>query len=91
MCHCVYNCCNLQKKYSSVKADCTKALELNPKNIKAMLCRARVLERTGDLEAALKDMTTVCIYEEFSYPTSLIKVEIILKKLGELHIKSTLY
>ncbi|KYN39743.1 Mitochondrial import receptor subunit TOM70, partial [Trachymyrmex septentrionalis] len=73
------------KKYSSVKADCTKALELNPKNIKAMLCRARVLERTGDLEAALKDMTTVCIYEEFSYPTSLIKVEIILKKLVKQH------
>jgi len=49
------------------------------------------LEQIGDLEAALKDMTTVCIYEEFSHPIFLVKVEIILKKLGELYIKSTLY
>ena len=88
---CVYNNYNLQKKYSFVKADCTKALELNPKYIKAVLRRARILEQTGDLEAALKDMTTACIYEEFSHPDSLVKVEIILKKLGKLHIKSTLY
>jgi len=87
----VYNSCNLQKKYNSGKADCAKALELNPKYIKALLCRARVLEQAGDLEAALKDMTTACIYEEFSHPDSLVKVEIILKKLGKLHIKSTLY
>ncbi|KAG5348384.1 TOM70 protein, partial [Acromyrmex charruanus] len=73
------------KKYSSVKADCTKALELNPKYIKAMLCRARVLEQTGDLEAALKDMITACIYEEFSHPIFLVKVEIILKNLVKQH------
>ncbi|KAG5342113.1 TOM70 protein, partial [Acromyrmex charruanus] len=73
------------KKYSFVKADCTKALELNPKYIKALLRRARVLEQTGDLEAALKDMTTACIYEEFSHPISLVKIEIILKKLVKQH------
>ena len=74
-----------------MKADCTKALELNPKYIKALLRRARVLEQMGDLEAALKDMTTACIYEEFSNPISPVKIEIILKKLGKLHIKNTLY
>ncbi|XP_011062092.1 PREDICTED: uncharacterized protein LOC105150602 [Acromyrmex echinatior] len=73
------------KKYSSVKADCTKALELNPKYIKALLRRARVLEQMGDLEAALKDMTTACIYEEFSNPISPVKIEIILKKLVKQH------
>ncbi|KYM83974.1 Mitochondrial import receptor subunit TOM70, partial [Atta colombica] len=73
------------KKYSFVKADCTKALELNPKYIKTVLRRARILEQTGDLEAALKDMTTACIYEEFSHPNSLVKVEIILKKLVKQH------
>ncbi|KYQ47967.1 Mitochondrial import receptor subunit TOM70, partial [Trachymyrmex zeteki] len=73
------------KKYGSVKADCTKALELNPKYIKALLRRARVLEQTGDLEAALKDMITACIYEEFSHPISLVKAEIILKKLAKQH------
>ncbi|EGI60834.1 Mitochondrial import receptor subunit TOM70 [Acromyrmex echinatior] len=73
------------KKYSSVKADCTKALELNPKYIKALLRRARVLEQMGDLEAALKDMTTAYIYEEFSNPISPVKIEIILKKLVKQH------
>ncbi|KYN27305.1 Mitochondrial import receptor subunit TOM70, partial [Trachymyrmex cornetzi] len=71
------------KKYSSVKADCTKALELNPEYIKALLRRARVLEQTGDLEAAFKDMTTACIHKNFSDQASLLKAEIILEKLLE--------
>ncbi|KYN06309.1 Mitochondrial import receptor subunit TOM70, partial [Cyphomyrmex costatus] len=71
------------KKYSSAKIDCTKALELNPKYIKALLRRARVLEQTGDLESALKDMSTVCIYENFSDQASLLKAEMMLEKLVE--------
>jgi len=84
----VYNNCNLQEKYSSVKADCTKALELNPKYIKALLRRARVLEQAGDLETAFKDMTTACIHKNFSDQASLLKAEMILEKLSELYIKS---
>ncbi|KYQ47966.1 Mitochondrial import receptor subunit TOM70, partial [Trachymyrmex zeteki] len=69
------------KKYSSVKADCTKALELNPKYTKALLRRARILEQLGDFEAALKDIAIACIHENFSDQISLLKAEIILAKL----------
>lgn len=76
--------CNLQKKYSAVKEDCTKALELNPKYAKALLRRARALEQIGDLEAALEDVTTACIYEGFTNQTSLSMADKVLEKLGEL-------
>ncbi|KYQ47969.1 Mitochondrial import receptor subunit TOM70, partial [Trachymyrmex zeteki] len=71
------------KKYSSVKADCTKALELNPTYMKALLRRARALEQIGDLEAALKDMATVCIHESFSNRTSLVTADKIFNKFVE--------
>ncbi|KYN27304.1 Mitochondrial import receptor subunit TOM70, partial [Trachymyrmex cornetzi] len=73
------------KKYNSVKADCTKALELNPKYTKALLCRARTLEQQGDLEAALKDITTACIHANFSDQAFLLKAEIVLDKLVKQH------
>jgi len=71
-----------------VKADCTKALELNPKYMKALLRRARILEQLGDFEAALKDITIACIHENFSDQAFLLKAQMILEKLGELQIKS---
>lgn len=78
------------KKYSAVKADCTKALELNPKYAKALLRRARALEQTGDLEAALEDVTTACIYEGFSNQTSLSTADKVLEKLGRQHAQENL-
>lgn len=85
----LYNCnYNSQKKYSAVKVDCTKALELNPRYAKALLRRARCLEQIGDLEAALDDVTTACVHEGFSNQTSLSMADKVLEKLGELH-KST--
>ncbi|KYM83973.1 Mitochondrial import receptor subunit TOM70 [Atta colombica] len=69
------------KKYNKVKTDCTKALELNPKYTKALLRRAFILEQLGDLEAALKDITTVCIHENFSDHAFLLKAQMILEKL----------
>ncbi|XP_018313888.1 mitochondrial import receptor subunit TOM70 [Mycetomoellerius zeteki] len=78
------------KIYSAVKADCTKALEQNPKYTKALLRRARVLEQIGDLEAALKDMTTVCIHENFSDQSSLLKADNILEKLVNQHARENL-
>ncbi|KYM96548.1 Mitochondrial import receptor subunit TOM70, partial [Cyphomyrmex costatus] len=71
------------KRYNFVKADCSKALELNPRYIKALLRRARILVQLGDLEAALKDITTVCIYKNFSDETLLLKAKMILDKLVE--------
>ncbi|KAG5340582.1 TOM70 protein, partial [Acromyrmex heyeri] len=78
------------KKYNSVKADCTKALELNPKYMKALLRRARILEQLGDFEAALKDITTACIHENFSDQASLLKAQMILEKLVEQQARENL-
>ncbi|XP_018371541.1 PREDICTED: mitochondrial import receptor subunit TOM70-like [Trachymyrmex cornetzi] len=71
------------KRYNSVKADYTKALKLNPKYMKALLRRARIFEQLGDLEAALKDIATACIHENFSDQTFVLNAQIILKKLVE--------
>ncbi|KYN27045.1 Mitochondrial import receptor subunit TOM70, partial [Trachymyrmex cornetzi] len=72
-----------RKKYSSVKADCTKALELNSRYTKALLRRARVLEQTGDLEAAFKDLIIACIHDNFSNKTFLAKTHELCHKLVE--------
>ncbi|XP_011172046.1 mitochondrial import receptor subunit TOM70 isoform X1 [Solenopsis invicta] len=78
------------KKYSAVKADCTKALELNPKYAKALLRRARALKEIGELEAALEDVTIACILENFSNQTSLTMADKILEKLGKQHAQENL-
>lgn len=73
----------LQKKYSAVKSDCSKALELNPKYTKALLRRAQVNEELHDLEGALEDVTAVCILERFSNQRALIMADRVLKELGK--------
>lgn len=78
------------KKYSAVKADCTKALELNPRYVKALLRRGRALEQMDELEAALDDVTTACIYEGFSNQTSLSMADKVLEKLGRQHAQENL-
>lgn len=75
------------KKYSAVKADCTKALELNPRYAKAFLRRARALEYIGDLESALEDVTTAYVLEGFVNQTTLSMADRILKQLGKQHAK----
>jgi len=77
----VHNCnCNLQKKYAFVNADCTKALELNPRYAKAYLRRASALGQIGDLEAALKDAFRSSQFGGFS-----VQFDRVLEKLGELY------
>ncbi|XP_011705806.1 PREDICTED: mitochondrial import receptor subunit TOM70-like, partial [Wasmannia auropunctata] len=78
------------KKYSDVKADCTKALELNPKYIKAFLRRARALEQLEDLEAALDDLNTVRIHEHFLNQTTNAKADKILEKLVKQYVQENL-
>lgn len=80
----------LQKEYTAVKEDCSKALELNPKYVKALLRRARTLEELKDLEAALEDITAACLFEGFNNPSNLAMADRILDKLGELHCKNIL-
>ncbi|XP_012222349.1 mitochondrial import receptor subunit TOM70 [Linepithema humile] len=78
------------KIYDAVKFDCTKALELNPKYAKALLRRGRVLEQMGELEAALDDVTTACIFEAFSNQTTLSVADKILQQLGKKHAQENL-
>ncbi|XP_076626379.1 translocase of outer membrane 70 [Colletes latitarsis] len=73
------------KKYSGVKADCTKALELKPMYVKALLRRARALEHYNDLEAALEDVTAAYFVGAFSNKTAEIMVDRLLKQLGKEH------
>ncbi|XP_011699475.1 PREDICTED: mitochondrial import receptor subunit TOM70-like [Wasmannia auropunctata] len=78
------------KKYTDVKADCTKALELNPRYMKALLRRARASEQLGDLQAALDDLTTACIDEHFSNRAINVIADEILEKLVKQHVQENL-
>lgn len=66
-----------------VTADCTSALDLNPRYVKALIRRARALERSNRLERALEDITAACILEQFTNDTSLMLADKLLKQLGE--------
>ena len=67
-----------------MKADCTKALELNPRYVKALLRRARAMEHCNELESALEDVTAACILENFSNQNAMLMADRVLKQLGKL-------
>lgn len=71
------------KNWQNVKSDCTKALQLNPKYLKALNRRARANENLEDLRECLEDLTAICILEGFQNNNSLIYADRILKQLGE--------
>ena len=73
----------MQKKYTSVKEDCTKALELQPMYGKALLRRARAMEKMNELELVLEDVTAACILEQFSNQSTLQMADRVLKQLGQ--------
>ena len=73
-----------QKKYSAVKADCTTALQLKPKYVKALIRRAKAMESSNDLETALEDITAACILERFQNQYTLSTADRVLKQLGKL-------
>lgn len=74
------------KKWSAVKEDCTKALELNTRYVKALFRRAKASENTNDLTASLEDITATCILEGFQNTHSLIFADRVLKELGEVYL-----
>lgn len=78
------------KKWKHVSDDCTKALELNPKYIKALHRRARAYENLKELELCLEDVTAVAILEGFQNNNSLIFADRILKELGLKHAKEAM-
>jgi len=78
------------KKWDAVEGDCTKAIELNPKYIKALHRRARAYENLKQLELCLEDVTAVAILEGFQNNQSLVFADRILKDLGLKHAKEAM-
>ncbi|CAH1796180.1 unnamed protein product, partial [Owenia fusiformis] len=75
------------KSFSSVVEDCTKAIELNNRYIKALFRRAKANEHIGNLSTCLEDCTAVCILESFQNQTSLVMADRVLKQLGRVKAK----
>lgn len=73
------------KKWSSVIADCTKALELNERYEKALYRRARAEEIIKDWENCLDDITAVCLLQNFQNQNALLMADRVLKELGRQH------
>ncbi|XP_063980698.1 mitochondrial import receptor subunit TOM70 [Diachasmimorpha longicaudata] len=71
------------EKFTAVKEDCTRALDLNPTYTKALIRRAKVLEKNNEFELALEDITAACMLERFSNESVLLAADRILKQLGK--------
>lgn len=78
-------CYEQLKKWSSVIADCTKALELNKVYEKALYRRARAEEVIKDWENCLDDITAVCLLQNFQNQNALLMADRVLKELGRQH------
>nr|CAI5862280.1 unnamed protein product [Callosobruchus analis] len=71
------------KKWSSVIADCSKAIDLNNRYEKALYRRAKAEEMTKDWVNALDDITSVCLLQNFSNQSALLMADRVLKELGK--------
>lgn len=83
-------CYEKREMWDNVKEDCTKALSLNEKYVRAFLRRSRAAEKSQDLVLALEDVTAACILEGFQVHGSLVMADRILKALGKQHAKEAM-
>ncbi|XP_064792321.1 mitochondrial import receptor subunit TOM70-like [Oncorhynchus masou masou] len=72
-----------QMMWTEVVQDCTKAVEMNPRYIKALFRRAKALERLDNKKECLEDVTAVCILEAFQNQQSMLLADKVLKLLGK--------
>lgn len=70
------------QKWSSVRDDCTLALENNSRYVKALMRRARANEYLNEFFASLEDVTAACILESFQNNSTLTFADRILKHIG---------
>ncbi|KAI9340794.1 hypothetical protein DFJ73DRAFT_844470 [Zopfochytrium polystomum] len=70
-------------KNEEVISDCTKALDMDPRYVKAIYRRAQAYASTAQLEDALKDYTAICMLEEFKKESSIAMTDRILKDIGK--------
>ncbi|XP_001637299.2 mitochondrial import receptor subunit TOM70 isoform X1 [Nematostella vectensis] len=69
-------------QFENVVEEATKALELNSKYTKALMRRARALEKLERKQECLQDLTAVCILEGFSNPSWMMHADRVLKDIG---------
>uniref|UniRef100_I3JTJ0 Mitochondrial import receptor subunit TOM70 n=3 Tax=Oreochromis TaxID=8139 RepID=I3JTJ0_ORENI len=72
-----------QMKWTEVVQDCSKAVELNPRYVKALFRRAKALEKLENRKECLEDVTAVCILEAFQNQQSMLLADKVLKQLGK--------
>ena len=60
--------------------DCSQAISLNKRYLKALQRRAKAYEKSEDLHHALADITAVCIMEQFENETSMMTTDRLLKQ-----------
>lgn len=80
----------LLQKWNSVRDDCSKALDLNPRYVKALHRRARAYDHLKELENCLEDVTATCILEGFQNKNALLLADRILKELGRIHAEGAM-
>lgn len=78
------------QKWAAVIEDCSKALECNPKYLKALKRRAKAYEQQKELAASLEDTTAACILEGFQNKHTLVLADRVLKELGKQHAQEAL-
>ncbi|XP_057698319.1 mitochondrial import receptor subunit TOM70 [Corythoichthys intestinalis] len=72
-----------QMKWTEVVQDCSEAVKLNPRYIKALFRRAKALEKLDNKKECLEDVTAVCILEAFQNQQSMLLADKVLKQLGK--------
>ncbi|PIK61001.1 putative mitochondrial import receptor subunit TOM70, partial [Apostichopus japonicus] len=71
------------KNFQEVIEDCSKALELNSKYVKALFRRAKAFEMVQEKMKCLEDTTAVCILEGFGHQAGMFLADKMLKELGK--------
>lgn len=67
----------------AVIADCSEAIKLKPKYVKAYNRRAQAYEKKNDLRSALYDYTAICFVEKFTNDAAQKAAERVLAQLGK--------
>ncbi|KAJ2369547.1 TOM (translocase of outer membrane) complex component [Coemansia sp. RSA 2610] len=76
-------CYAASSDHDKVIQDCTSALELESRYVKALIRRAQAYESTEQYRDSLYDFTTACILEDFGNSLAATSAERVLKKLAE--------
>ncbi|KAJ2000308.1 TOM (translocase of outer membrane) complex component [Coemansia thaxteri] len=76
-------CYAADSDHDRVIDDCTSALKMEPRYVKALMRRAQAYESTERFRDSLYDFTTACIMEDFNNNQAATSAERVLKKLAE--------